>query len=40
MAHEAAVWLVSVPLAVLAALLIVHKAEQRRQRRQNWWRGR
>lgn len=39
MMHEAFIWAISIPLAVLAALLLVHKVEARRQRRNNWWRG-
>lgn len=40
MMHEAMIWALSVPLEVLLALLLIHKVEQRRQRRQSWWRGR
>lgn len=40
MSHETFVWLVSIPLSVLLALLLIHKAEARRQRRQDWRRGR
>lgn len=39
MAHETFVWLVSIPIVTLLALLLIHKAEARRQR-QNWRRGR
>ena len=40
MTHDMTVYLVSVPLALLFAMLLIHKVEQRRQRRQSWWRGR
>lgn len=40
MMHETFIWVASLPLAVLLALLLIHKVEARRQRRQSWWRGR
>ena len=33
-------WIISVNMAVLLGALLINKLEQRRQRRQSWWRGR
>lgn len=40
MSHETFIWLVTIPLVTMIALLLIHKAEARRQRRNSWWRGR
>jgi len=32
-------WIIAANLALLATLLLIAKIEQRRQRRQSWWRG-